>query len=801
MADIAQLVVRISGDDKGSQESLDRTSGKVEKAKGGFKSALENALAFVGADAVFQGTSQAVGWVVSAVGDLVSAGMEANQVQAQTVAGLKSTGDASGMTAQSVGDLADHLSNMTGISADTIQTSENMLLTFTNIGKNVFPQATQAVADLATKMANGGIPNMAQMQAASIQLGKALGDPAKGYAQLQRVGVTFTKSQIDSIKTMEKSGNIAGAQAVILKEMNKEFGGSAAAAGQANGGISVFTAQLENAKEKIGQAIIPILVKLMNAIQPLTTALSDDLPAAIAKVQGWFEQFQPVMDAIGNAAQGLGHLFMDTLKPGLDALGNAFSKTKGPGIDLHDVMRQVMDVVKRAAPVVKEIAGHLSDFFKAIAPLIPKVQDFVGALLKVVGANIQDTFTELGAVFNGIGQAVQNLMPHIQSFVKVIQDNIVPAVQTIVPLMVNLGHVTANIVGAALRFILPIVGTLAGLLLDVLGKAISFIAGIIRVVVPLIGQLAGWLGDHLSPIVKNVGQAIGELVNWFQTQLLPVLQKVWDFFQSSILPILQDVGNVVKTVVIDTLQALWALISNILLPILGKLAELVAHTVGTAFEVIGGILKNVVAPAFGFVVGAIGGFLGALGWVKDRIGDLLGLLGRLKDFLGGALSNAWNAIGNLIQGVWNTIGGVIKAAINGWIDIINGLISAIDNIHVSIPQVGPFGGGSVGFSIPLIPHLASGGDVSGLFVGGEDGAELLTKPGLYKAPAGSHVYSARDTANILSAAASGRRGDGGGSGAGAPQTIILEIDGRQLARILLPHQVQAIRNATGIRSL
>src|SRR5579859_6736452 len=377
MADIAQLVVRISGDDKGSQESLDRTSGKVEKAKGGFKSALENALAFVGADAVFQGTSQAVGWVVSAVGDLVSAGMEANQVQAQTVAGLKSTGDASGMTAQSVGDLADHLSNMTGISADTIQTSENMLLTFTNIGKNVFPQATQAVADLATKMANGGIPNMAQMQAASIQLGKALGDPAKGYAQLQRVGVTFTKQQIEQIKTLEKSGNMAGAQAVILKEMNKEFGGSADAAGQANGGMSVFTAQLENAKEKIGQAIIPILTMLMGAVQPLVSAFGQALPGALSTVQGWFSQIQPVIKAVGDGVQLLANVAKDAFAPAFKQIGDALSKVQGPGGGVKDIIGQINTVVQQAVPFIQQAAkafGQLGTWF--VSTGLPSLQQF-----------------------------------------------------------------------------------------------------------------------------------------------------------------------------------------------------------------------------------------------------------------------------------------------------------------------------------------------------------------------------------------------------------------------------------------
>ncbi|MGH2517878.1 MAG: hypothetical protein ACRDHP_19705, partial [Ktedonobacterales bacterium] len=74
-----------------------------------------------------------------------------------------------------------------------------------------------------------------------------------------------------------------------------------------------------------------------------------------------------------------------------------------------------------------------------------------------------------------------------------------------------------------------------------------------------------------------------------------------------------------------------------------------------------------------------------------------------------------------------------------------------------IPKVGPVGGGHIGFNIPLIPQLAKGGDVSGLFVGAEAGPELITRPGLYNAPAGSHVFSAQDTAKLLA----GMKGGGG----------------------------------------
>jgi phage-related minor tail protein len=50
----------------------------------------------------------------------------------------------------------------------------------------------------------------------AIQLGKALNDPIKGVAALQKVGVSFTESQKEQIKTLVETGDTLGAQKIIL---------------------------------------------------------------------------------------------------------------------------------------------------------------------------------------------------------------------------------------------------------------------------------------------------------------------------------------------------------------------------------------------------------------------------------------------------------------------------------------------------------------------------------------------------------------------------------------------------------
>ena len=106
------------------------------------------------------------------IGLALSKAMEAEAIQAELNAVLKSTGGIAGVTADEANSLATALSNVTKFSDDAIVSGESMLLTFTNIGSDVFPQATEAMLNLGEKFGS--------VDQASIQLGKALNDPIEG---------------------------------------------------------------------------------------------------------------------------------------------------------------------------------------------------------------------------------------------------------------------------------------------------------------------------------------------------------------------------------------------------------------------------------------------------------------------------------------------------------------------------------------------------------------------------------------------------------------------------------------------
>lgn len=196
---------------------------------------------------------------------------DAENVTQQTAAVLESTGSAAKVTASQVEELADALSKKAGVDDEVIQAGENMLLTFKNIrnevgkGNDIFDQTVKATLDVAAGMAAAS-GSAIDLKATSIQIGKAMNDPIAGMSALTRVGIQFTAQQQEQIKAMVESGNLMGAQKIILAELNSQFQGSAEAQKTASGAMRVA---FENLAESIGEVLAPVIQTLVGWLTTL----------------------------------------------------------------------------------------------------------------------------------------------------------------------------------------------------------------------------------------------------------------------------------------------------------------------------------------------------------------------------------------------------------------------------------------------------------------------------------------------------------------------------------------------------
>lgn len=201
----------------------------------------------------------------------VDAALESEMAMTELETVIESTGGAAGVTADELAKMADELQGVTMFGDEAIMQGQAMLLTFTKIGEDVFPEATMAMLNMAQKFGS--------IEEASIQLGKALNNPIQGVSALRRVGVMLSDQQEQQIKDFMAVGDIASAQRVILQELETEFGGLAEAMGTtAAGQMAIFNNELDSLKEALGQAIIPTLVDFIKALTPIVQAIADAPP-------------------------------------------------------------------------------------------------------------------------------------------------------------------------------------------------------------------------------------------------------------------------------------------------------------------------------------------------------------------------------------------------------------------------------------------------------------------------------------------------------------------------------------------
>ena len=205
------------------------------------------------------GAAGAVALMAGGMKRAVSEALEAERVMAATEAVIKSTGGAAGMTAEEISGLAEAESRLTSIDDEVVQSGMNMLLTFKGIGEETFPRASRAMEDMAVAMAKGDTSAI-DLQGAAIQLGKALNDPITGVSTLKRVGVQLSEQQEQQIRDFMEVNDLASAQAIILSELESQFGGMAESMGNtAAGKIEKAKNSLNNLYETIGAKLLPVI--------------------------------------------------------------------------------------------------------------------------------------------------------------------------------------------------------------------------------------------------------------------------------------------------------------------------------------------------------------------------------------------------------------------------------------------------------------------------------------------------------------------------------------------------------------
>lgn len=240
------------------------------------------------------GAVLAGGAVATFTKDLISAGeaeVASNKKLENVAKSMGIFGDQTGAVTKRLEDLSAQQQLQLGIDDDTIKATQLKLLTFKNLAitagqtGGMFDRATMAAQDLAAA-------GFGTAETNAVQLGKALQDPIKGITSLARSGVTFTEQEKKKIETLVKSGKMLDAQQMVMKAIETQVGGTAAAG--VTGSMKMQQA-FNQFKESLGLALLPTFNKLADFF---TQTL-------IPKLQDFFQRFKegqtflnPVINAI-----------------------------------------------------------------------------------------------------------------------------------------------------------------------------------------------------------------------------------------------------------------------------------------------------------------------------------------------------------------------------------------------------------------------------------------------------------------------------------------------------------------------
>ncbi len=191
---------------------------------------------------------------------------EMNRVMTQTQATIASTGMVAGISAEQVKRMADEIQDNTAIQNNAAQAGMNMLLQYTRIGEEVFPEATQAMVDMATATNGGVIPSVSQLEMTAKQIGSALNDPIRGLQRLTESGITFTEEEKKKVRALVDSNQLIEAQGVILDRLSVYQGAAESQAQTYQGRISKLNNELDDVRKVVGNSVLPAIEHFIEGI-------------------------------------------------------------------------------------------------------------------------------------------------------------------------------------------------------------------------------------------------------------------------------------------------------------------------------------------------------------------------------------------------------------------------------------------------------------------------------------------------------------------------------------------------------
>lgn len=583
-------------------------------------------------------------------------------------------------------------------------------------------------------------------------------------------------------------GSIAGKISSFVKNIagifKKEFAGSIGEGADAAGG-----------------AFETIVGGAVAAFDTIVTAVDKGLKAfnAILEFFGgaftgnWDSAAQSFRNSIKNIfppdiAAGIINVF-NTLLPGIKAVVSGIKATfTGLVQDVKKIFDGFTTIFKGIGTMLKGIfSGDAETALKGFQTAAGGVVDVIGNIFKtkinaiknfVVGAFStflpESTVNKIAGAFDLVASAWDIAISAAKGYINGFVQAVKPIIENIKTIFKGVAQFVKGVFAGDWK------GALNGLKTIARG-ALSGLVNIIKAPFKLIaGTVKGAINSFKSlNIVKSIFTAVGNAIKKVLSQC-GVDMKKFSTNLNNIKTRASSIINNLKTIFSTVFGAIGKVVraaANVIAAIFGKKISSTCSTakavlqalkivVGVVFGAIATLIKKsmavivpVVKVAFSAIKGAISA---AVNTITSLISGVLTIFDGLTTFISGVFTGnwrkAWEGIKTIFKGVFDSLAALCKAPINAVIGIINGAISGINKLNISIPDWVPgLGGKSFGINIPTIPMLYKGTD------NWKGGAAIIHDRGgeIVDLPQGSRVYPHDKSVEMARKDGAAQSGSGG----------------------------------------
>ena len=287
--------------------------------------------------------------------------------------GLDGLVDSSDAAAEALLKIADKSGKATLFDEEDFTATFKLLTSFRNIGVDAYDRVSMAAADMAQVI--GTKPKEAAMQ-----LAKALEDPSRRVTDLARSGTVFTEQQKEQIKALQQSGDLLGAQGIILAEIEKQYGGAAKAAG-----ASGFAGALDGAGES----------------------------------------WRDFLEVLGQGSESGAVQFLDGISKGLGFLTRNFDVISAAASAAVGAIVAPFKAMQEGIQSVVQPIGDFEGIFRGTLGVVTKIltdltQNVLIPVFRIVGQGIGNVIKLLGGLVSGVGTAMEGIVSNITGALRLI---------------------------------------------------------------------------------------------------------------------------------------------------------------------------------------------------------------------------------------------------------------------------------------------------------------------------------------------------------------------------------------------